>query len=58
MQFIVDGYIKKGGYCLGALFFNLPRWSNINLPIYCLKMDFHCRVIFVRAHARKFYARK
>ena len=51
MKFIVDGYIMKGGYCLGALFFNLPRWSNINLPFYCLKVDFHCCVIlYVHTH--------
>ena len=41
----------KGGYCLGALFFNLSCRSNFNLPFYCLKVDFHCPVIlYVRTH--------
>ena len=43
--------IMKGGYCLGALFFNLSCRSNFNLPFYCLKVDFHCRVIlYMRTH--------
>ena len=35
IQFIVDGYILKGGYCLGSLFFNLSCWSKFDLPFYC-----------------------
>ena len=30
-QLIVNGYIMKGGYCWGFLFFNLPCWGVLNL---------------------------
>ena len=33
---IVDGYIMKGGYCWGFLFFNLSGWGVLNLSFCCI----------------------
>ena len=43
----------EGWQLLGCPVFQpfLFSWSNFNLPFYCLKVDFHCRVIlYVRTH--------
>ena len=41
VEFIVDGYIVKGGYCRGFLFFNLSCWGVSNFLVllsYSLKI--------------------
>ena len=55
VEFIVDGYIVKGGYCRGFLFFNLSCWGVSNFLVllsYSLKIynfDFNSDV-FQRAY--------
>ena len=64
-----EGWLLLGCPVFQPFLFN---WSNFNLPFYCLKVDFHCRVIlyvyvilyfvpFIHDlfffYARKFYVR-
>ena len=43
-----EGWLLLGCPVFQPFLFN---WSNFNLPFYCLKVDFHCRVIlYVRTH--------
>ena len=46
-----EGWLLLGCPVFQPFLFN---WSNFNLPFYCLKVDFHCRVIlYVRTRVNK-----